>query len=90
MDEMRSLKPHSAYVENRNKLNLTGVTDLESFDEENIFAVTEYGSVTVRGGNLQITRLDLDVGELSAEGEIDAIAYSAQQKKGKKSFLRGI
>ena len=90
MDEMRPLKPHSLFVENRSKLSLTGVTDLESFDEETIYAVTEYGNAVVRGVNLQITRLDLDAGEMSAEGEVESVSYSAMRKKEKKSFFRGV
>ncbi len=89
MEELKSLKPHSVFIDNRKQLNLTGVTDLESFDEESFFAVTEYGILSVRGSGLQITKLDLNAGELSAEGEFDSLGYTAVMKKGKKSFFRG-
>ncbi len=41
--ENKAKKAHSLYLENRSGLKLTGVTDVDSFDEENVIAYTDYG-----------------------------------------------
>ena len=63
-----SAKTHSISMENRTKLNVTGVEDVESFDENAIIMNTSQGDLIVRGTGLHIGRISLDVGQLSVEG----------------------
>lgn len=76
MEEKILAKPHTLFIDNRNKLTLTGVTDTQNFDEENLIIETTLGKISVRGENLQVTKLSLDSGEMSVEGKIISIAYS--------------
>lgn len=68
--------PHSLVLEERKHLTVSGVKDVESFDEQNIVAITTLGEMTVSGTGLKINRFSNEVGELSIEGEINNVSYS--------------
>lgn len=74
-------KPHSVQIENREKLSLTGVASVESFNECEVTAITNSGPITVFGAGLHITRLDLDVGHLWIEGQIGGLEYHQQMQR---------
>jgi sporulation protein YabP len=55
---------HHIILEDRRLLSITGVTDIDSFDEETVAVYTDAGELLVRGVDLHINRIDLDTGEL--------------------------
>ncbi len=67
--------PHSIILEERKKLSVNGVTDVENFDETMIIMQTSKGILTVRGENIHIDKLNLESGELALNGEIYSIDY---------------
>lgn len=75
-------------LENRNKLNISGVLDVLSFDDQIIILETELGMLTVKGNNLRINKLSIDTSEVIVEGEIISLTYNNKDldKKG-ESFL---
>lgn len=81
-------KAHSLLLENRSELKLTGVTDVDSFDEETISAYTDYGCLTISGSNLHIEELNLENGKLNVKGEVTALVYSSKTKKNDNLFKR--
>ncbi len=80
--------PHSLILEDRKKLNLTGVTDVDSFDETAIIAFTDYGELTISGTSLHISKLNIDNGELSVEGNISGLQYIDQTPKSRGFFAK--
>ena len=68
--------PHNCILEDRKMLSVSGVSNVGSFDEETIVATTSCGELTVRGENLHITKLSLEIGELSIEGSINSLQYT--------------
>lgn len=54
-------------LENREKLNITGVLDVLSFDDEMIIIETELGLLTIKGEKLKISKLSLDTSDFSVE-----------------------
>ena len=70
-----SPKPHTVILEERSRLTVSGVEDVDSFDESQIAAYTARGSLIIRGSGLHISKLTLDTGEMKVEGEIDALDY---------------
>ncbi len=68
-------------LENRNKLNVTGVKDVLSFDDEVIIMETELGLLTIKGDNLKINKLSIDTGDVIIEGEISNLGYNNHSKK---------
>ena len=68
-------------LENRNKLNISGVKDVLSFDDELIIMETELGLLTVKGNNLKINKLSIDTQDVVVDGEISNLSYSDPSKK---------
>lgn len=75
MDERNVSDKHSLSMQNRAKMELTGVTDVISFDEDMVVAETNLGIILVKGEDLHINRLNLEKGELDIEGHIVNITY---------------
>ena len=76
-------------LENRSGLKLTGVTDVESFDEDTIMAYTDYGCLTVSGSKMHVEELNLDSGILQVTGEVSALIYSSKTEKS-KGFIKRV
>lgn len=68
-------------LENREKLNVSGVNDVLSFDDQVVIIETELGLLTVKGENLKINKLSIDTSEVIVEGRIDDLSYSQNQAK---------
>lgn len=80
-----STKKHLLTMENRNKASISGVEDVESFDEETVIVYTTMGTLTLKGSEFRINKLNVECGELVVEGEIDGLEYSdrnAHEKSG--------
>ena len=80
--------PHNIIMEDRKKLSVSGVTDIDSFDEQTIVAITELGELTIRGWNLHITRLNLEQSELMVDGEISSLTYTDVRPKAQGFFSK--
>lgn len=78
-------------LENRNKLSISGVLDVLSFDDQIVILETELGLLTVKGENIKINKLSIDTSEVIVEGEISSIGYSEKNTSDKdSSFIRKI
>lgn len=66
---------HHLELDGREKLTVSGVEDVERFDESSIIMSTSAGVLVVTGENLHIGKLSLDGGELHVDGRIDSVAY---------------
>lgn len=71
---------HNIILENRNKLSISGVNDVDSFDDKQISAFTEMGFLTIKGSNLHINKFNTQNGELNLSGKIDSLIYSNREK----------
>ncbi len=68
-------KSHNIIMEDRAHLSVSGVLDVESFDDRQIIARTPTGNLIIRGGDLHIDKLSLDSGELVVTGLITDLGY---------------
>lgn len=75
-------KNHLLSMENREKLSLTGVSDVTGFDESVIVLATGLGPLTVRGERLHIDRIDLAAGQLEVRGKVRELSYDEQSAEG--------
>ena len=67
-------KAHKLILNNRRCGNLTGVSDVLSFDENEIILETDQGMLMMKGKELHVSRLMLDKGEVDIDGRMDRIA----------------
>ncbi len=76
-EQLQQLRPaQNLILENRRLLSLSGVKDVDRFDEECVVLLTELGELTVRGLKLHISRLDQESGEVNIDGEISDLVFS--------------
>ena len=68
--------PHNVIMEDRHTLTVSGISDVDSFDEQTVIVFTDMGELTVKGEGLHINRLSLEVGEIMIEGSISSLSYS--------------
>lgn len=76
--KMRGEISHHIILEGREELSVSGVEEVESFDENTIIMVTNKGTLVVRGEELHIEKLSLDGGDLRVEGMVDSLSYEAE------------
>lgn len=69
-------------LDSRKKLKINGVSDVDNFSEALVVAQTCMGSLTIRGEQIKITKLDIDAGELVIEGRINSLEYTKKKEKG--------
>lgn len=74
-EKHRAERPQNVVIEDRQAVSVTGVTDIESFDENTVVLHTDLGPMIVRGEGLHISRIDLDCGELSLDGAVQGLSY---------------
>ncbi|HHW46039.1 MAG TPA: sporulation protein YabP [Clostridiales bacterium] len=88
-EEKKSVKlPHNIIIEDRSRLMVTGVSNVDSFDEQTVVLITEKGELTIRGVNLNISKFNVETGELSMDGNIYALVYTNSQKQQGGLFSR--
>lgn len=95
MDDRKNLAQNNNNViqnlilENREKLTITGVVDVLSFDDQIVIVETQLGLLTIKGEDLHINKLSLDSLEVIIEGQIFSLGYSDDNisKKGSGSLL---
>ena len=94
IDERKIINPASntnimqnLLLENRNKLNISGVLDVLSFDDQIVIVETELGLLTVKGENIRINKLSIDTSEVIIEGDISYLAYSDKELEKTKGSL---
>ena len=68
--------PQNIIIENRLRMTVSGVQDVENFDDSTVVLYTNRGLLTINGISLHVERLNLETGELAIEGEIGGIQYS--------------
>lgn len=74
--QMTSTIIQNIILENREKLTISGVLDVLSFDDQVVIVETDLGLLTIKGENLRINKLSLDTTEVIVEGKISSLSYS--------------
>ena len=78
---------HGLVLESRSKLEISGVSDVISFDEVTVILDTSCGRMTVSGEGLHIHTLSLENGKVTVEGRIDEISYEDDTTPKKKGLF---
>lgn len=83
-DKSISLQPkvnHSIIMENRRAMTISGVTDVDSFDEKAIVLFTQLGELTIKGRELHIDSMSIETGNMVISGDIWSAVYGDRDKK---------
>ena len=76
------IRSHSIHIDDRRLISVTGVKDVDSFNEQFVQLLTEAGELRIEGADLHITKLNLDEGQVMLEGEISALEYDEGEDRG--------
>ena len=67
--------PHKLNLDERSRLTMTGVTEVVSFEENQVVLRTGLGTLIVHGRELQLKNMSLDGGQVAVDGNISALVY---------------
>ena len=81
-------KSYGLTLDRREKAVLTGVTDVERFDEGEVVLHTHGGRLVLTGTGLHVSSLQLEEGRLLVDGAIDGVLYDGGTPKRRGGFLR--
>lgn len=90
MGQGRKSNEHDIILKGRKQLKITGVKQVESFDNEEFLLETMMGFLAIRGQGLHMKNLDVEEGVVSIEGKIYDFVYLEQNQQDKsKGFFLG-
>ena len=87
-DRARPEMAHHIILEEREQLSVSGVEEVESFDENTILLTTAQGALEIQGEGLHIEKLSLDGGDLKVEGRVNALLYGEENRPRGGLFAR--
>ena len=88
LDEKKVRLPHSLIINDRKSIVVTGVTDVDNFDDETITLFSSCGEITIKGEELQVSVLNTDSGDVQASGKIISVTYSDKKEKNQGFFAK--
>ncbi len=83
-DKNISMQPktnHSVIMENRRTMTISGITDVDSFDEKAIVLFTQLGELTIKGRELHIDSMSVETGDMVITGDIWSAVYGDRDRK---------
>ncbi len=78
---------HEVIVKERGEMRITGVREVESFDDTGVQLRTSRGDMTIEGKGLHVGVLDVDRGVVTLNGRIDGIFYSVEDGEEKRGWF---
>lgn len=88
MNDISGEVKHNVFLKARQRMELTGISDVTNFDEEEIVVQTGNSCVSIEGANLKIEKFNSENGELILNGSINGLFYySKKPEKRKKSII---
>ena len=87
MSEQRT-KLHNLVLENRKRLVMSGVQEVDGFTETEVRLYTDMGQLTVKGKKLNVAQVNTETGELIMTGElVEMLIYSEKTKRSPDNFI---
>jgi sporulation protein YabP len=78
-NNQKSTPDHDVIMRGRRTLEISGVKQVESFDNEEFLLETVMGFLAIKGQNLQMKNLDVDKGIVSIKGKVFDLVYLDDQ-----------
>ena len=76
MAQKQAELPHGLTLQDRKKITMSGVNDVQTFDEKQVIVLTTQGRLVIRGSGLHVDQLSLETGDLQLSGHIDTMEYT--------------
>ncbi len=82
------MSEHNVTVNSRKHMEISGAVNVLSFDDEQVILKTSMGICCVQGRGLNVSKLDLDGGEVFVDGEIVSFYYPEESEEKQSFFSR--
>lgn len=69
---------HIVAMQNRKNVQLAGIKNVITFDEEEVILETEMGYLAILGEELHVTMLNLEEGKVALAGNVRSMEYKEQ------------
>lgn len=87
LKDRQALRPHELTLTGRSRAVISGVEEVDSFNEQMVVLLTSSGMLTLLGDELHVSRLNLEEGQLLVEGKLAALEYDDNIKSGRRGFF---
>lgn len=77
----------SVLLSNRSRMELSGISEVESFTDENILALSSLGDISIDGTELKIESFSAESGKLVVNGKFDGFCYFGREGKGRRRLF---
>lgn len=78
---------HSISITERQNIQISGITKIDSFDNEEFLLETSAGPLVIKGKDLEIIKLDTYEGTIMIKGIVDAFSYFDTGKSKKENSI---
>lgn len=83
---MENAAQHILTLTDRSELSVTGIKDVDAFNDQEIVVVCDTGELLIKGEGLHIGELSVDTGILTVSGKISSLSYN--EKISRASVLK--
>lgn len=91
MDNIKNTKiqsNHAVHIDARKRIDITGVTQVITFNEDSVVLHTTMGTLNIKGKEMKVNKLNVDNGDMSIEGEVSALVYTTKDTTNKESIIK--
>lgn len=78
---------HIVHIDNRERIEITGVTKVDTFNEDDVILHTVMGVLNIKGKNMKVNKLNVDTGDMLIEGMVYSMHYLSKDRE-KGSILK--
>ena len=75
MAENISKLKQTIILENRERLHLSGIREVKSFNEQEVALLTDFGELHIKGEGMQVGMFNVETGDMSISGNVSALGY---------------
>ena len=80
--------PHNLFMNECEKLSLTGVSDVKEFDDKSVICYTNKGELVIKGQMLKVDKMDTSSGDMEVCGKISALIYTGEVRRSNSVFSK--
>ena len=78
----------SVHMSGRSRIELTGITDVESFSDTSVIACSSLGNISIDGEELKVESFSAETGRLIVNGNLDGFCYYGREVRRRRLFSR--
>lgn len=78
-DDRLNFKNQNIAIEDRSRISISGVENVDSFNDNTIVLSTIKGGLSIKGEDLNISKLNLEEGSVKISGQINSLTYISKE-----------